>query len=341
MKKFLFKIIIFTLPLSVFLIDGFLPINNFAYRPWEALTYKTMSGVAFPFYPNQNLNMYSQGDLCHHTEYAIIKKENWVTDKLGYRNDQFIKKPKIILIGDSFIAGSSLPQDSTLTNLVNNKLNTDVYNLAPASFNDFISLINNNIIQKPELVIYSIVERNIPPSIQLYSRKIINQNTSKISIFKDKIFRFYSFKYLKARIKKEHGNGLPGKTDSTMFFLNGENQKYNFDKIDEMVEIITSYKNYCDSIGVHFMFLPLPNKETIYFDKVPLNNQPDYIPKLDSILKTNGVITVNTLKIFNNEKMKENEYFYHLDDTHWNSNGVNLIADELIKKARTHNILYK
>ena len=146
--------------------------------------------------------------------------------------------------------------------------------------------------------------------------------------------------YIKARIKNEHGNGISGK-DSVMYFLNGKNQEYNFDKIDKIAKTITSYKNYCDSIGVNFMFLPLPNKETVYYDKVPLDNQPDYIYKLNSILKINGVIAVNTLELFNNNKTKGSNYFYHLDDTHWNSKGVNLVADELIKKARTHNILCK
>jgi len=335
MKKFLINIIIFTLPLTIFLIEGFLPINTFTYRPWEAMLYTTSKDVAFPFYPNQDLKMLSMGDLLHHTENTILKKENWITDELGYRNDTFIKKPKILLIGDSFIAGSSLPQDSTLTNLLNNKLDTEVYNLAPAIFNDFISLLNNQIINKPELVVFSIVERNTPQPILKGSHGTINQNISNTSIFKDKLVRLYSLKYIEARIKKEHGHGIPGK-DSIMYFLNGENQENNFEKIHEIARTIISYKNYCDSIGINFIFLPLPNKETVYFDRVPLSNQPAFIFKLDSILEINGVTTINTLALFNNEK--ENKYTYHLDDTHWNSFGVNLVANELRNKIRTFNL---
>lgn len=337
MKKFLINTAIFALPLTFLLIEGFLPVNTFTYRPWEALLYRNKKGVAFPFYPNQTLNMRSTGDLLHHTDRAVVKNENWITDNLGYRNDTFIKKSKILLIGDSFIAGSSLPQDSTLTNLLKSKLNIKVYNLAPASFNDFISLINNNIIKKPELVVYGIVERSVPSSIIINSGEIINQNTSQISIFGDKLLRFYSLKYIIARIKKEHGYGISGK-DSTMFFLNGKNQEYNFDKIDKIAKTITSYKNYCDSIGVNFIFLPIPNKETIYYNNVPLNEQPNYIVKLNSILNKKGVTTLNTLKVLNDEI--DNLLLYHLDDTHWNSNGVNIVVNELAKKIRAHNNLY-
>ncbi len=335
MKKFIKKTIIFALPLMVFLIDGFLPINTFTYRVWEALLYKNWNEFAYPFYQNQKIDMYTTGDLAHHTKHAILKREYWVTDKLGYRNDTFIKKPKILIIGDSFIAGTGLTQDSTLTNLLKNKLNTQVYSIAPANFSNFISLYKNqNIIEKPEVIVFSIVEREIPPPIYIYPDDKIIRNISKPSILKDRLTRFYFFKYIKARILNEHGFGVQGETDTTMFFLNGKNQQYFFDKIDIISKTIISYKNYCDSIGVEFIFLPLPNKETVYFDKVPFDNQPDYIFKLNSILEKNGVITVNTVSLFNNAKTKNNHYLYHADDTHWNSNGVNLVADELIKKIK-------
>ena len=123
-----------------------------------------------------------------------------------------------------------------------------------------------------------------------------------------------------------------------MFFLNGKNQHYHYEIINDIAETIAQYKNYCDSIGVKFIFLPLPNKETIYYNNVPLNEQPNYIVELNSILNKKGVTTVNTIKILNDEK--DNLLLYHLDDTHWNSNGVNIVVNELAKKARTNNNVY-
>jgi len=337
MKRFILKTVLFSLPLLLLLAEVLLPINTFTYRPWEALIYNSKKGLAFPFYPNQSLVMNSVGDLCHHTQNEVIKYENWNTDKLGYRNDTFIKKADVLFIGDSFIAGSGLCQDSTITSQLRELINGQIYNIAPSNFNEFISLLNLDIIDKPNLVVYGIVERSIPAPLSSTSIKYNASNATRISILRDRIKRLCFVEYLKARLLKSKGNGIKGK-DSEMFFLNGKNQYYHYEIINDIAETIAQYKNYCDSIGVKFIFLPLPNKETIYYNNVPLNEQPNYIVELNSILNKKGVSTVNTIKILNDEK--DNLLLYHLDDTHWNSNGVNIIVNELAKKARTHNNVY-
>lgn len=334
MKKFIIKSLLFILPLSIFFIEGFLPLDTFTYRPWETLLYKTKSSIAFPFYPNKNIDMLSVGDLCHHTKYAIQKRENWITDKLGYRNDTFIYNPDVVIIGDSFVAGSSLEQDSTLTNLLKNKLDLKIYNIAPAEFNDFINLLKNKVIKKPKLVIFSIIEREIPAPIineqSIYDEKYSNE----LLILKDKFLRFYLVKYLKARILEASGNGIQGAPDTTMFFLEGARQKYLYDQTDEVVKNITSYKKYCDSIGAKFIFFPMPNKETVYFENVPFATQPDYLFKLCSILELNGIYSINTLAVLNEFRNVNKKLLYHLDDTHWNAKGVNLLANELTKHIK-------
>jgi alginate O-acetyltransferase complex protein AlgJ len=338
MKKFILKTIFFLLPLSFIFVETLLPLNIFTYRPWEALIYKSKRGLAFPFYPNQSLVMNSVGDLCHHSKKEIIKYENWTTDKLGYRNDTFIKKANVLLIGDSFITGCSLSQDSTITSQLQKKEKCLVYNMAPANFNEFIALINHQIIDKPNLIVFGIVERSVPTPLSSINIEYYVSNVNRISILKDRISRLYLINYLNSRISKQKGNGIKGKA-SEMYFLSGKDQYYHYDKINEIAETIVQYKNYCDSIGVNFIFLPLPNKETVYYENVPFDDQPNFILKLDSILNKKGVITINTQKIFNAER--DNNLLYHLDDTHWNSNGVNIVVNELIEKARTHNILYK
>lgn len=333
MKKFCSKLLIFSLPFFILSIEVFLPLHTFTYRPWEALLYSKKHGIGYPFYPNQRLSFQSVGDLAHHTNYAVFKNENWVTDEFGYRNDTFIKSPNIILIGDSFIAGSGLPQDSTLTNLLMSKLNTKVYNFAPATFNDFISFYKNKIIDKPSLIIFSIVEKNIPDSIIKGSTVNINRKSeSEISIMKDKLMRLYSINYFKARIFNEQGIGIKGEKDTSMFFLEGKNQFYQYNKLEYISNIITSYKNFCNSIGVDFIFLPIPNKETVYFDRVSLNIQPDFIFKLNSILASKGVKIINTLSLFHKERRVNDLLLYHLDDTHWNSRGVNVVSNAIVQK---------
>ncbi len=327
MKRFILKTILFLLPLLLLFVEVLLPVNIFTFRPWEALSYNSKKGMAFPFYPNHSLVMNSVGDLCYHTDNEITKYEDWITDELGFRNNTFIKKADVLFIGDSFIAGSGICQDSTITNQLSRQINAKVYNMAPSNFNEFVSLIDLGILDKPNLVVFGIVERTVPETLNPVVIEYNGFNANRFSILKDRSTRLYSFDYLKARLSNSKGSGIKGIV-SGMYFFNGKDQIYNYDKVNEVANTISHYKKYCDSIGVDFIFLPLPNKETVYYQYVPLDKQPDYITELNSILNNKGVNTINTLQIYNDE---QNDLLYHPDDTHWNANGVKLVVNELAK----------
>ncbi|MDN3492427.1 hypothetical protein [Winogradskyella bathintestinalis] len=330
MNRFFIKCILFLLPIIGLLsCDIFSPIDAFTHRPWEALLFG--SNKSMYYYPNQNLTKQSVGDLCHHTEFAIKKNEKWITDKLGYRNNTFIKSPEVLIIGDSFIVGSSITQDSTITNVLANEFNRKVYNIAPANFEDFIDLLNSGVIEKPKIVIYALNEKGVPSPIKMANKKRVIKDVSSFSVFKDKVKRLYSLKYLKSRLFGKHGQGVPGMLDSSMFFLNGKEQKYPYDQVINVASTIQSYKAYSESIDIDFIFLPLPIKETVYYDKIPLHTQPDYLLQLDSILHREKVKTINTLELFNNYRNSNSDLIYHLDDTHWNARGVELVTEKIVK----------
>lgn len=329
MKKFLLAFFWFCIPLSIFTVELFLPLNTFTYRPWEALLFQ--SEGLFPFYPNKTIKMKSVGDLCHHTKFEIVKEENWITDKLGYRNTNFTESPDILLIGDSFIAGSGLDQDSTLSELLISKLNCSVYNMAPATFSDFITLKNNRLLRKPKIIIFSNVERTIPP-------KLVNDNKIKnitfpteATLLSHKLKRQYLIKYINARILKKNGTGIPGIKERNMYFLNGVNQVNPHNEINEVALNLLDYKEYCELNGIIFYYLPLPNKETVYYENVPFEVQPSFLNQLQLILKKKNVKMINSISVFNKYRLTNKGFLYHLDDTHWNSRGVNLIADEITR----------
>ena len=104
-------------------------------------------------------------------------------------------------------------------------------------------------------------------------------------------------------------------------------KKFNYDKI---IESLKSYKYYCDSLGIVFVFLPCPDKESVYFEFVPFSKQSSTLLTLDSILCENNINTINSLAIFNKNKKKS--LLYNYDDTHWSAAGVSLIAPEILKK---------
>lgn len=120
-----------------------------------------------------------------------------------------------------------------------------------------------------------------------------------------------------------------------MFFYRGINQQYNLSDIKPSVDNIEMYKKYCDSLGISFLFLSMPNKESVYYKDVPFKEQPTYMYSLDSALKKRNIPTINALPILCEYKEKKRVMVYNLDDTHWNSNGVNAVTDEVLKVILT------
>jgi hypothetical protein len=347
MRKFLTKIVFFTfIPLVLMYISYIvIPVKLLTYRPWEALRFSNMYiPTNSPFYPNAYLNMNSVGDLCHHSKNSITKKECWKTDEIGFRNDKYIKDADVLIIGDSYIAGSSLNQANTVSNqILNLDSSLKVYNMAPSSISQFDKLLNAGKINKPKLLIFSIAERNVPEKIKYYNENSIKKIKNKILFYTninahiDCFFKFLPLNWAKARINNSSGNGIEGVNNSKMYFFQGKAQKHLKDDLLNTVNNIVSYKKYCDSLGIKFIFLPMPEKETVYCELVPLDKQPDYLFKLDLMLNKSGVSTINTLKIYNDYRKINNNLLYHLDDTHWNSNATEIIALEIIQKVRTLN----
>ena len=73
-----------------------------------------------------------EGDLAHHTRFAIKKKVKWMTDRYGYRKQNTDrKKHEVVIIGDSNIAGSGLTQEEILSEVLEEQLKDSVYPYAP------------------------------------------------------------------------------------------------------------------------------------------------------------------------------------------------------------------
>lgn len=345
MKHFLKKFVLFTSPIFLFWIaEAFiLPPNFFTYRLWESLLYSSQIPRVGPFYPNTTLDMTEQGDLGHHTANAVDKKVVWKTDEWGFRNDRFIANPDMLIIGDSFVAGTGLSQDETLTArlaaFTGGRLR--IYNMAPSTLEDMIYLIDNGIIHKPKLLIFSMVERNVPKPVPGHLSRPFDINTVSYNVkrklygltgfdaFYDRLTRFYNVRWAQARINHQQGLGLVSPIDHHMLFLQGKKSVAKADaRLKSTSNALVSYKKYCDSQKIDFLFLPMPNKETVYYDLVPLSRQPDYLVRLDSILGKAGIATINLLPLYNYERQK-GSLLYHPDDSHWNAYATRLVANEI------------
>ena len=338
MNRFLKLLLFFTTPIIVICVLDSIILSPvfFTYRVWEGLAFK--EEMSMPFYPNQNITMDEIGDLGIHTNAAVVKHVKWKTDQLGYRNDSMITDPDILIIGDSFLAGSTITQDSTLTNtlirLTNHKYK--IYNLAPVQFTTCVSLINKGIIKKPKLIIRICVERYmgmIPDTMEdLHFNKtyLITQTFPRIVTTIDRLKKFASIQWFNAKLKTRTGMGLPSSINPKMLFLEGIHSIDNDSVLyTESLKSITMFNAKCKNWGVRFIYIPMPNKETVYWDLVPFKKQPNLLYLVSNKLNELGIDNINPIPLYNKEKNK-GRWLYNLDDTHWASPAVEVLSKEIV-----------
>lgn len=345
-RTLFFGAIIFTL---LFISETLVPNHWVTFRSWEA--FKTNSSTFIgPFFPNQYTIRTEYGGSSHHTKYTI-KKENieWYTDELGFRNKEFIKNPDIVFIGASNINGTAATQDSILSSRVADLTGYTTYSIAPGHFSKFVQMVDAGIIEKPKILVYGCIERMLPkfkkpkkslPPIygnENSIEKIVRKNIpDAFKIAYLKIEKRNTKNFVKARIAGSKGLAIRSKIDERMTFVQGRKSNIKLDdkKLNRNANVIKAYDNYCKKNGIEFIFFPIPNKETVYYNLVPFQRQPKYLNQLTTKLREKNVTVINTLKLYNQAKNK-GQLLYHYDDSHWNENGINIVAEEVARLAKS------
>ena len=356
MKSYPAKYFVFFLPFLVAIcVELFvLPIHQFTFRVWESLVVKRSFGISKgQFYPNMHLQKNEEGDLAYYTPCAIKKDVRWVTDKYGYRkSNTTLKKHPIVIVGDSNTAGSSLDQEELLSEVLEKKLGQSVYPLAGERLR---ALFQHDLLRKnlPEVVILADIERDIPESLPLLrpkdlrtpsrveevARRIrLNPVLQNIATATDRIFKANMLNYLRARI---NGSGpswrrVDATPECPIFFLQGAeaNRPSSPERIEQAAHRLKGYSDFLQRKGIRFIFLPIPNKETIHYEY--LNTQkPAFLERLVKRLRELNIEVIDTQKAFDEIYQKTHKMLYHKDDTHWNALGVKITAELLEKQIKT------
>lgn len=129
--------------------------------------------------------------------------------------------------------------------------------------------------------------------------------------------------------------GLNIAKDDSMVF-NRQSEEYfvpvSDTDIKDTADKIIAYRDLFNSMGVEFIFLPIPNKETIYYNLVRGGSKQDFLERLISRLKQNRVRVIDTMTAFKMSKEQNpNQLLYLSDDGHWNKLGVD-ITTNLVKQ---------
>lgn len=351
MKRFIFKLFIFLLPFIVAIsIELFiLPLDYFTFRIWEAVVVKKFKKILTgPFYPGIRLKKFEEGDLAHHTKFSIKKEVDWYTDRYGYRKksegDEYYP---IVIVGDSNIAGSGLKQDDILSEVLEKRLNSKVYPMAPEGIGKFLKT-KRFIKNPPEILIFEAVEREIfylsplkPTKRDKDEGEIIdkikllreNRLLQSIAITLDRIYKANMLNYIRANLRRalNFKHELNAKyihpEFGPIFFLQGPdaNKDVKRETLEKAVRIIKSYSEEIKKMGIRFIFLPIPEKENIFHELLG-TPRPVFLENLISELKKEGVETIDTQEAFEKAYKRDHILLYQTDDSHWNENGVRLAA---------------
>lgn len=346
-KKFIVGAVLFSLPFfALSFVDLALPVNFFTHRLWESLSvYNRLGRVLLPgpFYPNMDISMEETGDLGVHTPYEVIKSVRWITNKYGYRTAlDGDKNYDVVLIGDSLAVGSGLDQKETIAEVLSRSLGQDVYGMSGILSNEFI---HTDYIDKhhPKVLVLIQMERDVDDVtnfatvykytyinishdvLQKIVKKFHLEGLNPTFVLVDRFLKQNMYRYLKAQTQYLFESKPVIKYDSSpMLFLQGEKANISDHRatLSDTVSSIAGMNEYLKSKNVKLIFVPVPNKETIYWDVFPSKVKPHFIPDLVKALKEKGVTTINMQDDFINVTNNSKKILYHTDDTHWNAEGV-------------------
>ena len=338
-QKLLLKLTLLALPFAVWpLVEVFLlPMNFFTFRIWETISVNTVRLMSGPFYPNMHLKMVEEGELAPHTPFAKKKLVEWRTDEYGYRNSD--TKHDVLLIGDSNITGAKLSQEETLAAVLEHKIDKDVYSFAPATVNRFLATDRFEA-DPPELVIVSSIERRIPElqavgasgigsNVRNFTGNLINSSPAltSLAVTADRISKFGLYHYTLANIDRATGRREYIAYDNE-FFIEGEiaNRDFSEEEINHIADVLQGYKHVLAERGIRFLFLPIPNKENIYYQLLPSQKKATFLPRLMAKLDERGVEYVNTQNPFDSLYQQNQVPLYPADDAHWNHVAVKVAA---------------
>ncbi len=336
-----------------------LPLDAFASRAWEALLVRRHGptfGLTGPFYPDRRLVIAEQPDLIMAMPMAERRRAEWRTDAFGFRADDAAGDPAdIVIVGDSLVAGARLTQDDTIAGQLARRLHRRVYPYAPAQVGE--CLVDRRFAGRaPRVVVLMVFERTFPylapadPAGIAVARRSRDRGwrshpawrrlkaaspVRAIAVTWNRVHKANGLRWTRARVR-ELWSPPPARIKAgPMYFLEGApaNTELPDAAVERVAELLVGYRNACAADGIRFVFAPIPNKETIHWRWLGSSRAPSSLRRVIDCARRAGVETVDLLWDYEKASAAGTS-MYHLDDTHWNADGVRVAAIALAGALR-------
>ena len=135
-------------------------------------------------------------------------------------------------------------------------------------------------------------------------------------------------------VRETLSNGTP-----ILFFPEEVDRAYSPRDEERPIRFWKQFAERIEAAHLRPLILFIPNKYTIYYPLLrdPARGQPQgqrYLRNLEERLKQIGIPVINLTDQYMRaaaHAYQQGRYIYWLDDTHWNSEGIEIAATEILK----------
>ncbi|MDZ4676213.1 MAG: hypothetical protein SGI74_01785 [Oligoflexia bacterium] len=302
--------------------------------------------------------MSNRRDLCE------MRSEIFETDPWGYRNTQEVwaRKNEILLFGDSFALGQGVTQGEVPSVQLTKKIGKNVYDGAGKLELEYLHWLLDNLKTPPKTVIYFHLERHNHrlEEISGWDKTIDASNIfQKIDVFWKSFWAYDPLKIIFSQFEK--GFLIPSlfpnrfaekvpvfdlQNGKTFLFLDSSVNRYGDQRADDLfreAEYFDELRILLSEKNIKLLIVLIPEKYSVYAPLVknpknyPLKNS-HYLMSLQGELIRRRMQVINLLPDFIKESQsrhKQGQYIYWPDDTHWNTQGIELATSKIAKHLTT------
>jgi alginate O-acetyltransferase complex protein AlgJ len=354
LRRFLGRLAAFLLPLAGLVVAEQATFCRgwWTFRMWEqlvALSPNIHPAPPFPgpFYPRQAVTRSEQGDLGFHTPLAARRTVTWQTDRFGYRNPDSDLPPVVVIVGDSMIAGSSLDQSEILSTQLAHELGVRVVNLAPASV-PAVLLQDRFLRHKPKVVIEGMAERTLevqrscagtPPQAVHFGTGMLDELAIGWWVTRDRQMKEPFLSWAKSRWQNKHLPSVLGRDGRTLFSRGDKAHAVVLDLIGQGTQALSPCRVWLAGLGIAYMPLIIPDKETIYWDLLPSAKKPATYQRALAGLAAARLPVIDLDAAFTAERPRASAPLYPHDETHWSARAVTLTSHLLAARLKAMGVL--
>lgn len=305
------------------------------------------------FQKNQMIEMRKIGDLGYTSWIRELQSERitrFSTDRFGFRNPPNEQASRVVVVGDSFVAGAGLSDAETLSARMSHYLGENVYNFGTQYLNGPALFLRETrfATHRPEFVVWAPVARSlkaralfyrdwsrptqaIPAAIGSSIERGVTRINERNALVREARFLLQGIRY-RVDGYRQARTLQDGTTVLTLSLANqGLQASIETRELPEMIKTVVLFKELLGSAGIRFLFCPIPESGTIYPELFSEEERrdlaaPDFLGTLITGLRQRGVETVDLRDTFSAHR---NPYLYQVDDSHWSPRAVDLAAEVL------------